>query len=254
MGKQISALFCLMGINVEIWVHKSSDKDDKNLVKSMRILSRVLNIKLSKIGSYTFIDNFEDVKSEVVVETILEDLSEKRKMYQFFENKEIAYFTNTSSLSPNDIGKHAYGLHFFNPISLKLVEIYYPEIHDLSLQFIIEPLKEHRFKVINVKDNRGYIGNYILFKEISSFFELIEKNNYSIQDLQAVYDSLHDGRNIISIINIIGVDVALNIIKNLNKVYQNFYIPKSFEIAIKNNILGKKNKTSINSILVNKNH
>ena len=40
----------------------------------------------------------------------------------------------------------------------------------------------------------------------------------------------------------IGVDTCLDILINLNRFDESFYVPKCLHMAVKNNILGYKNK------------
>ena len=55
--------------------------------------------------------------------------------------------------------------------------------------------------------------------------------------------------NPINLIDLIGVDTCLKILKNLNEKNNQFYIPEILQTALDKNILGKKNKTSIKSLL-----
>lgn len=60
-----------------------------------------------------------------------------------------------------------------------------------------------------------------------------------------MYNHLYNKRNIFSVIDSVGIDVSLNILKNLKTENEFIYIPKILEDAVSKNILGKKNKTSI---------
>ena len=46
----------------------------------------------------------------------------------------------------------------------------------------------------------------------------------------------------LKIVNMIGVDTCLDILINLNRFDESFYVPNCLEVAVKNNILGYKNK------------
>ena len=46
----------------------------------------------------------------------------------------------------------------------------------------------------------------------------------------------------IKVVNMIGLDTCLSILENLNNEDKNFYVPQLLKEAVKNNILGFKNK------------
>jgi 3-hydroxyacyl-CoA dehydrogenase len=73
---------------------------------------------------------------------------------------------------------------------------------------------------------------------------LIELYNYPLSEIEKVYNRLFD-KNLFKTIDIIGVDITYNIIKNLKEQDDNIYLPKILKESVENNILGKKNGTSI---------
>ncbi|EJR9080244.1 TPA: hypothetical protein SAO79_001640 [Campylobacter jejuni] len=62
------------------------------------------------------------------------------------------------------------------------------------------------------------------------------------------YNLLYE-KNIFNIINTIEIDICEEIFKNIKENDPNFYHLKSFAKALKENILGKKNKTNIKDVL-----
>ena len=105
------------------------------------------------------------------------------------------------------------------------------------------------FDVVNVKNNRAYIANYILFEEISTAIKLIEKYNYSMSAILGVYKHLYGGRNIFDIVDLVGIDITYNILNNLNESDESVYVPKLLKEALSNGYLGKKNKKTFKSFL-----
>ena len=63
-------------------------------------------------------------------------------------SKEI--FTNTSSIKVSDIGKNINLLHFFNPISMKIIEYFNFKIYSDEAIKLIQNLKDLNFTLIKV--------------------------------------------------------------------------------------------------------
>ena len=174
----------------------------------------------------------------------------KKKKYQIFKNAKYGFFSNSSSLVHTEIGSEVNCLHFFNPINLKILEISLYNVTD-NLVYInlLEKLQKIEFKLFKVNNNRGYLGNSIVFYQISNFFYLHEKLLYKYDDIIRMSNELNLQLNPINLIDLIGVDTCLKILKNLNEKNNQFYIPKILQKALEQNILGKKNKTSIKLLL-----
>ncbi len=246
MGKQIAALLYLGGFNIHIWNHKHAN--EKDVLRQIKLLKRIFNTEVE--GKITFHTDFDDLPDAITIESVIENLDVKRELYKNFKKSKMLYFTNSSSFSPSEIGENVNGFHFFNPISLKLLEMH---LRDTEMIEDIKPVLEYLeiigFDIINVNSNRGYIGNYILFNEISSALKLIEKFNYTYEHVNMVYKKLYDGRNLFTIIDLIGIDVVYQILKNLKEEDASIYIPRCLANALDKNILGRKNKTSIKEVL-----
>ena len=131
-----------------------------------------------------------------------------------------------------------------NPVTVKLIEIC--KIGNFSqdkLNLILNKLKKISYDVMDVVDSPGYMINKILFKDISFFFYLLEKENFRIDDVKKIYLSSFKQSDPIKLVNLIGVDTCLRILINLNKYDNQYYIPKMLHDSVKSNILGNKNKT-----------
>lgn len=246
MGKQIASLLYLGGFDVCIWNYK--EVDEKLIYKQIKLLKR--SIDFTKEGSLTFVTEINKLPKAITIESVKEDLETKKHIYAECATKEFPYFSNSSSFSPSEIGPEVNGLHFFNPISLGLVELF---LKNQKIKKDIQPILEYlyvlKFEIVEVKNNRGYVGNYILFHEISSALKLIEKYGYNANNINSIYIKLYNGRNIFLIIDLIGIDVVFKILKNLKENDETIYLPSCLSLALEKNILGKKNKTSILTIL-----
>ena len=97
--------------------------------------------------------------------------------------------------------------------------------------------------------NRGFIGNYLLFNEIGAALRLVDEYGYSSDAINAMYRNLYPDRDLFSILNLIGLDTARSIFKNLNEKDDSIYAPRCIDIAVERGVLGKKNRTTILDII-----
>ncbi|HEB9430773.1 TPA: hypothetical protein RZK51_001578 [Campylobacter coli] len=241
MGRQISALFYLLGYEVGVYNKSEPNIDEFN--KQVKFLKIKLDFSNFQTGKLFFYKQIEDFKDSLIIESLNEDLVLKKEIIENLKKKGNTIFSNSSSLGAKDLACNF--IHFFNPISIKLIEIYGLNIKDFGF---LKDLKDFGFYIIHSKGNRGSLANLLLFNEISSFFKIIETYNYNIQDSQLVYDLLYEKRNLLNIIDTIGIELCDEICRNLKEEDENFYHPKIFQKALKNGILGRKNKTHILNI------
>ena len=171
MGKQICSLFVILGYDVVIWQNSTENLDDflKNEIKK---LEKVYNITSS--GNYKIEKNLNNLEKNFTIETLTEDLYIKQKIISKLKFKD-NIFSNTSSLSAYDLGENINILHFMNPITTPIVEIYKTKNYKSEdLEKIIKSLKNLSFDIIEVKNIPGFLVNRILFKNLSYFFYLLE--------------------------------------------------------------------------------
>ena len=247
MGCQIASLLYLLGYDVAVTTR--GGVNEKKMHRSNKLLRKFVNVDLDELGNIKFCKNIDDLYDACTIESVAEDLSIKKEIYSCVRkvtNK--PFVSNTSSLCPTEIASDVVGLHFFNPIYLKFVEVINMGNNKL-LDEIISDLEKANFSIINVQENRGYIGNYLLFHEIGAALKLVEKHGYSSESIKMMYSNLYPNRDIFSILDLIGLDIAQNIFHNLHDQDNSIYMPKCIDDAINMGILGKKNKTSILSIV-----
>ena len=92
----------------------------------------------------------------------------------------------------------------------------------------------------------GYMGKQIsTLLTIIGFDVLIWQKNYNNlnDDIKKIYSSDLKKTDPLKLINRIGVDTCLNILINLNKYDNQYYVPKMLQESVDLNILGNKNKT-----------
>ena len=170
MGKQISALFRLIGFDVLIWNYHNQDLSTQ-IDFETRKLEKIFKIKA--VGSSKFENNLSKFENNFTLETVTENLDIKKKIILDLNYKENIY-SNTSSLKLSTIGGHVNGFHFMNPVTTKFIEICKRKSFSEDLLFlVIEKLNKLSYQSINVQDTPGFLINKILFKDISYFFYLI---------------------------------------------------------------------------------
>ena len=219
MGMQISSLLLIMGYEVNIFT-TNFDKKIKKFKISNKIFEKFYKIK--QTGKYNFFDKLSDLPKNHTIETLAEDLNLKKDFISKinYDFDDILLFTNTSSYIPTEIHVKAKGLHFFNPIyQLRIIETtcLKDKMNNLEKSFF-EDLQKLNFKIFYVKNNRGYIFNYIYFKKIALYYELIGKYGYKSEEIIQVLNTLNINNNFEEIIKLVGKDTTKKIIENLSKI------------------------------------
>ena len=240
MGRQITSILSIIGFDILLW-QKSDGNLTEEINKEIRKVEKIL--KLKSLGSVKIVNELHKLENNITIESVIENLEIKKKIFENLNYQE-NLFSNTSSIKLSSIGKNINGFHFMNPVTVKLIEIC--KIGNFSqdkLNLILNKLKKISYDVMDVVDSPGYMINKILFKDISFFFYLIEKENFRADEVKKIYlDSLKHS-DPIKLVNLIGVDTCLHILINLNKYDNQYYIPKMLGDSVKLNILGNKNKT-----------
>ena len=249
MGRQVAALMSLLDFNVTVFSRKNYIEE---VSKNKKKLSRLLKIKYNENDIHY--NNLEEKYNQdsLIIECLSENLELKKKFFEKFKHIKFGYYTNSSSFVSSEISETTGLLHFFNPINLKILEVLKPSKtnvkNDLVYDAILERLKNINFKIFKVKPNRGFLGNSIIFFQISNFFYIYEKLKYNKDEILNLSKELEINLDLLNIIDLVGVDTCLNIMKNLNEKDNRFYVPDLFSVALEKNILGKKNKTSIKDL------
>ena len=244
MGSQIISLFFILGYNINIFYNKNSN--DKLIKKNIKILNRYFDSKLE--GNLNFNNDINQIDNYFTIETINEDYNLKIDLYDLLLTKKIEnIYSNTSSIDINKLNKKIKLLHFMNPIFLKVFE-YTDFNNNFKNSIVFKDLEKLNFSYIKLKNTNNFGINKIIFAEISEFFRMVENENLDVKNLNNVYFKVKN-IDVVNVVDKIGIDICYNILINLSKYNKNIYIPIIFESAIKNNILGKKNNTTIKTLI-----
>ncbi|EIX7851981.1 hypothetical protein MK956_001704, partial [Campylobacter jejuni] len=184
MGKQISALFYLLGY--EIGVYNKSKLNIYEFEKQIKLLQRKIDFSNFNAGKINIYQHIEDLKNSLTIESLNEDLNLKKEIMQILRDNNIV-FSNSSSLSMDDLNCDF--IHFLILYYIKLIELCGSNLERFTP---LKDLKKLGFHIICSKGNRGALANLLLFNEISSFFKIIEKYDYNFKECQTVYDLLYE--------------------------------------------------------------
>jgi 3-hydroxyacyl-CoA dehydrogenase len=200
------------------------------------IKSRPASFFSSEIAQLVEIGNLEDdfeavAGADWVIEVIVENLKIKRQLMERIDEVRLPntiVSTNTSGIPVASISEgrsesfrqHFLGTHFFNPPRyLKLLEVIptpdtLPEVVD-----VIHHFAEYRLGkgVVIAKDTPNFIGNRLGFGGGAFALDYILKNNYSVEEVDAITGSPMGRPKTATfrLIDLVGIDVWQHVGNNL---------------------------------------
>lgn len=247
MGTQLAAFFHIIGYKVTVWNRSIPDAKLKRFSIEKRFFEKTLSCAVGK-HDVVFIQNIEMLQPAITIEVLAEDLLIKREIVEKlpFDVELYGLFTNSSSFAPEEIHSKAQALHFFNPLhAVKLVET----TSDSEAAPLFTDLQNAGITVVHTKMNRGFIANYVLFREIAAALMLVEKFGYDTNEIDQTLKALGRQSSIFDVVDFVGVDVTKKILENLSEADASVTVPTILNAALLSGILGKKNKTSIRTVL-----
>jgi 3-hydroxybutyryl-CoA dehydrogenase len=139
--------------------------------------------------------NMQDLADcDIVIEAVIENLDEKRKMYSALDGivkKDAIFASNTSSISITELAastkrpERFIGLHFFNPVPLmKLVEVVRTiatasDVYDAAYEFG----KKLGKVPVRTSDKTGFVVNRLLVPYLLDAIRAYEEGVGSIEDI-----------------------------------------------------------------------
>lgn len=193
-------------------------------------------------------------QSDFIIESVIEDLSVKRDIFQRLDSicdSNVIMASNTSSLSISKIAnglkypERVVGLHFFNPISkMKLIEIVKGEnTSDDVLDKCVELAKKLNKTSVLVKDTPGFVVNRLLFILINEACRMLEEGVSNIEDIdKAMKLGANHPMGPFELADLIGIDLCGEIIENLYNTSQRseFRPTKTLKDLAKNGHFGRR--------------
>lgn len=247
MGCQIAELFLKYNFNVTLYA--------RNYNSLKNCLSRFRQKELAaKLITTT---NFEDLKNnDLLIESVKENAEIKQEIFEKLDKIVLGnaiMASNTSSIPLSTIAKNCknkqniLGIHFFNPVShIKLVEVAKPFfVSEGTFNAAIELIKKLDKEPVVVKDTPGFICNRILFAMLNEAANVLHEGISKKDEIDKamVLGALHPAGPL-KIIDIVGVDVTVDILQNLqNELKDNKFAPSPVLLQmLKENKLGRKTK------------
>lgn len=231
MGSGIAQVVASSGMEV-ILIDVSEgylERGIKNIEKSLERLVKKGDLKeedsrssLSRIQSST---SFSDLsEADLVVEAVFEDINVKKEIFKKLDDNtrpEVILATNTSSLSIVEIAVNTskadkvVGMHFFNPAPImKLVEIIKTiTTSDDTVDFAYDFAKVLGKEPVKTKDTPGFIVNRVLIPMLNEAVFALQDGVGSPEDIdKAMKLGTNQPIGPLSLIDLIGLDVTLNVI------------------------------------------
>lgn len=200
MGSGIAQVSAMSGFDVTVLEvdEKFIEKGFQGIEKSLAKLAEKGTLKESPSAVTAHLKgttNKQELAScDIIIEAIIEDLAEKKKMYASIDEivkKNAIFATNTSSISVTELlsatkrAERFIGLHFFNPVPLmKLVEVVKtiataPDVYQTAYEFA-----EQLGKVpVRTSDKTGFIVNRLLVPYLLDAIRAYEEGVASIPDI-----------------------------------------------------------------------
>ncbi|MBI2658447.1 3-hydroxyacyl-CoA dehydrogenase family protein [Candidatus Woesearchaeota archaeon] len=247
MGLQIAELFLKYGFNVTICSRNgealrgfSEKSRQKGLPGKLSVATRIQDLK----------------GRDFVIESIKEDLKAKQEIFEKLGDiagSGTIIASNTSSIPIALIAKNCknrhniIGLHFSNPaVHMKIVEIAVPEFTSKeTVDKILELVKKLGKDAVIVKDAPGFLLNRMLFVMLNEAANILNENLATKEEIdKAMVLGANHPIGPLKIIDLVGVDVTVDILKNMQEELKDGkYAPSPILLSmLKEKRLGRKTK------------
>lgn len=245
MAGQIAELFLKHNYSVTMFSRTEESAEKCRSRFRLKELAEKMNIT-------TNMENLKD--KDLIIESVKEDTKIKQEIFEKLDviaRDNAIISSNTSSVPISLISKNCknkkriLGIHFSNPAAhMKLVEIVKTDfVSGKILDSAIELMRKIGKEPMVVKDTAGFILNRILFPMLNDAANLFYEGAASREDIDKamVLGALHPAGPL-KIIDIVGVDVTVSILKNLQSELRNGrYAPSPILLKmLKENNLGRK--------------
>ena len=201
-----------------------------------------------------FIDNLKDCRGFVIIEAIVEKEEAKVSLFNElakYNNEEIIFATNTSSLSVSSIQEKVIfpervaGMHFFNPAHImKLVEVVKGrQTNDKVANTIFNICKQLGKVPVMCKDAPGFIVNRVARHYYLESLKMVEEGIASIEEVDQILESTGFKMGPFKLIDLIGMDINLAVTQSMYDAFDKAerFAPSPLQTEkVKNNELGKK--------------
>lgn len=236
MGQGIAQICAVSGFNVLLF-----DVDTGLLKKGISSIEASLQISVDKnklsitqkqesFDRITPCHDLKQVKSDLIIEAVVENLEVKKEIFKTLENSnstDCILATNTSSIPVTQIAavlknpNRFAGLHFFNPAHImKLVEV----ISGVATSAdTIEQLRAFSEKLgktpISVKDSPGFVVNRVARHYYVEALKILEENVTDIKTIDTLLRSSGFKMGAFELMDLIGVDTNFSVTTSMYNAF-----------------------------------
>lgn len=240
MGVDVAITFAACGYDVVLMDNNSEvlSKVEKTIIQSIRRY-KMISSDFNKWNSdeivrrISIVNDYEQFgDAEWVVENIVENYEEKKKLYEKLNmicSKETKYAVNTSCISITKIAanmsfpQNVIGMHFMNPVPLKdcveVIKGYHTS--DDTIRLAKNLIKSINKKCIIVNDLPGFVANRLSHLFMNEAAYLVQDNVASPNEIDAIF-KMGYGHKIgpLETADLIGLDTVVNSLEILYEEYQ----------------------------------
>ncbi len=285
MGAQIAAHLANAGIPCLLLDIAPKELTPEEQAKGLTLESRAVRNRISQAGfdaaqkakpaaffvadaaKLVTVGNFEDDLPKLkdcdwVIEAIVEKLEIKRSLYERIEphlKPEAIITSNTSGIPliqlaegrSDNFRKRFLGTHFFNPPRyLHLMEIITQPETDAEVTKFIADFTDRKLGkgVVYAKDTPGFVANRIGNFSMLNAFNVMGELGLSFEEVDALTGSVigHAKSASFRTLDVVGLDTAYNVAKNLynslpnDEKRESFKVPAFMEQMVERRLLGDK--------------
>jgi len=223
MGRGIAHVAALAGYDVQLFdmvegaTEKALLKIRDNLQKGVekgKLDQHQMDEALPRI---THIEKLKDIKADIVIEAIVENLEIKQKLFTYLESileGKAILCTNTSSMSVTKIAaglknpQRFVGMHFFNPAHImKLVEVIAgAATNEQTLNLANSFVKSLGKVSVLAKDAPGFIVNRVARHYYVESLRVLEEQVAPVEDIDKLLEATGFKMGVFKLMDLIGVD------------------------------------------------
>lgn len=260
MGSGIAQVAAQNGFNTILFdvnlsaIDRAKSVIEKNLqylVDKQKISSSEKNEMYNRI---LFTADIQKCTGEIIIEAIAEIEEAKVSLFNElakYNNEEVIFATNTSSLSVSSIQQkiifpqRVVGMHFFNPAyAMKLIEVVKGNQTEENVAIAVYDICKEMGKVpVMCNDAPGFIVNRIARHYYLESLKMAEEGLTSFEDIDSILEATGFKMGPFKLMDLIGMDINLAVSQSIYNAFGQVerFKPSLIQIEkVKNNELGKK--------------
>lgn len=232
-------------------VKVSIQKNLQYLIDKNRITAKEKEEIFNRIQ---FTNDIKDCSAFVIIEAIIEKEEAKVSLFNNlaqYNNEEVIFATNTSSLSVSSIQEkiifpeRVVGMHFFNPAyMMKLVEVVKGnKTNDEVAKAVFDICKQMGKIPVMCKDSPGFIVNRVARHYYLESLKMVEEGITSFEQVDKILEATGFKMGPFKLMDLIGIDINLAVTESLYHAFDEAtrFEPSSIQVEkVKKNELGKK--------------